>query len=288
MSYPERTDWRSGALHFSIGTALHFSFGKHMKRAEVSGVLVKLDSEGMALVVEGEPDRLYPARAGMVRDVTGAGDMVLAVMGLCRGEGVDWGQAADLASVAAGLEVGRSGAAPVTREELRLALAGCRTTGNKLVTLEELVRLAEKYRGQQQRVVLTNGCFDLLHAGHAAYLEEAARLGEVLVVAVNDDAGVKRLKGETRPVVGQDDRAALVAALGCVDHVVLFAEETPHELLRKVRPDVLVKGGDYRLEDVVGKEVVLGYGGQVQVVARRKGLSSTSVMAAVRRRAAGA
>jgi rfaE bifunctional protein nucleotidyltransferase chain/domain len=137
-------------------------------------------------------------------------------------------------------------------------------------------------------VVLTNGCFDLLHAAHAAYLEEAATLGDVLLVAVNGDRGVRRLKGLNRPIVGQVQRAALVAALACVDHVLLFDDDTPHDLLRRLRPDVLVKGGDYRAEEVIGREVVQGYGGRVCVTGRQAGWSTSRLIEAVLRSQVGA
>jgi D-beta-D-heptose 7-phosphate kinase/D-beta-D-heptose 1-phosphate adenosyltransferase len=258
------------------------------RRGDLLGVLVKLDADGMALCCATEPERHLPARARLVRDVTGAGDTVLAMLGLCRACGTAWTPAAELAGVAAALQVGWPGVTPLRRAELREALAPGSNAGRKVVSLERMAELAEGYRRQGRRVVLTNGCFDLLHAGHAACLEEAAGLGDVLVVAVNDDAAVRGLKGAGRPVVGQDDRAALLAALGCVGHVVLFGESTPHEVLRRLRPDVLVKGGDYAPGEVVGAEVVRGYGGRVCVTARRPGLSTSGVLASIRQAAAGA
>ncbi len=278
------------------------------RRTRIPAVLMKMDADGMVLTVDGQPDRIFAARNHNPLDVTGAGDMVLAVMGLSRAWGVPWHEAAELASVAAGLEVARMGAQAVTTAELRDALraesnpapqpphplASLATAGAgvkdqrggevapKQVALEEMVALTERYRSDGRRVVLTNGCFDLLHAGHASYLKEAASLGDILVVAINDDAGIRRLKGKGRPVIGQADRAALLAALSCVDHVVIFAEDTPHEVLRRVRPDVLVKGGDYTVEQVVGRELVEAYGGRVCVTGKREGLSTSRVIAAVR------
>jgi D-beta-D-heptose 7-phosphate kinase/D-beta-D-heptose 1-phosphate adenosyltransferase len=140
---------------------------------------------------------------------------------------------------------------------------------------------AAAYRRAGRTLVFTNGCFDLLHAGHAAYLREARLLGDVLVVAVNSDASVRRLKGPGRPVIGQADRAALVAALQCVDHVLVFDDDTPHRLLRLLRPDVLVKGGTYAVAQVVGREVVEAYGGRVCVTGRLDGLSTTRIITAV-------
>jgi D-beta-D-heptose 7-phosphate kinase/D-beta-D-heptose 1-phosphate adenosyltransferase len=247
-------------------------------RLGVGAVLVKLDSDGMALI-EGNAGRLFPTRARSVYDVTGAGDLVLAMIGLCRASGATWEETVALANVAAGLEVEKLGVAPVTRAEIRAELGrAVPPCVHKVVTLPELVLVVENYRRLGKTVVFTNGCFDLLHVGHATYLQEAARLGDVLIVAVNSDAGVRRLKGPGRPVIQEGDRAALLAALGCVHHVVIFDEDTPHELLRRLRPDILVKGGTYRLDQVVGREIVESYGGKVCVVLQVPGVSTTGLI----------
>ena len=214
--------------------------------------------------------------------MTGAGDVVLAAAGLCRANDLPWDVTARLASLAAGLLIERPESAAVTRQDLARRLSRQEPhAGRKHATAGQMEALAEDYRWLGKRVVLTNGCFDLLHAGHAACLEEAAALGDVLVVAVNRDAAVRRLKGPGRPVVPEGQRAALVAALGCVDHVVLFDEDTPHELLRLVRPDVLAKGGDYAPEQVVGREVVLAYGGRVHVTRKAEGASTSRLVEAI-------
>src|SRR5262249_19803865 len=158
---------------------------------------------------------------------------------------------------------------------------GPQRSAGKRVALGRLEGLAEAYRSQGRRVVLVNGCFDLLHAAQAAHLEEAAALGDGLVGAVNGDASGRRLKGPGRAVVGQDQRAALVAALGCVDHVLVFEEDAPHEVLLRVRPDVLAKGGDYAPDEVAGREVVEAYGGQVCVTGRKAGPSTSQLIQAV-------
>jgi D-beta-D-heptose 7-phosphate kinase/D-beta-D-heptose 1-phosphate adenosyltransferase len=179
--------------------------------------------------------------------------------------------------------VTHSGVTPISRAEIRAELARADPAGEaKLVTVERLVELAESYRRARRRIVLTNGCFDLLHAGHFACLREAARLGDVLVVAINSDQSVRRLKGPGRPVNNQADRASLVAALACVDHVVVFEQDTPHDLLRRLRPDVLVKGGTYTPEEVVGREVVEAYGGQVLLTGKRDGVSTTRLLTTLR------
>jgi rfaE bifunctional protein nucleotidyltransferase chain/domain len=148
----------------------------------------------------------------------------------------------------------------------------------KLVTLSQAVSLAASYRSQRKSLVCTNGCFDLLHVGHVAYLEEAAKLGDVLLVAVNSDSGVRRLKGAGRPVIDESSRAAMLAALACVDHVMIFDEPTPHEILRAIRPEVLVKGGTYRLDEVIGREIVEAYGGTVRVLREVAGVSTTRIL----------
>jgi D-beta-D-heptose 7-phosphate kinase/D-beta-D-heptose 1-phosphate adenosyltransferase len=247
-------------------------------------VLIKLDSQGMVLVEEDQPPLILPAVASEVADVTGAGDMVLAMMGLARAAGCGWSEAAQLANLAAGLEVQNWGVSPVTRAEVLAEMAAAsEVQPAKILTLPDLTHQVEKYRRAGRKIVFTNGCFDLLHVGHVAYLEEAARRGDVLIVAVNADQTVRRLKGPERPILADVDRAAMLAALSCVDHVVIFAEETPHRLLRALRPDVLVKGGTYTPEEVVGKEVVAEYGGAVCVTGRVNGISTSTLVSRVRK-----
>jgi D-beta-D-heptose 7-phosphate kinase/D-beta-D-heptose 1-phosphate adenosyltransferase len=259
------------------------SAGRNLRETlAVGAVVVKLDSEGMVLIESGHAEH-YPTRARSVYDVTGAGDMVLAMAALCRASGISWDETVRLANVAAGLEVEKLGVAPVTRSEVRAELARAGPAA-KIVDLPELIALVERHRRHGRAIVFTNGCFDLLHVGHARCLQEAARLGHVLIVAINSDAGVRRLKGPTRPVIKQADRAALVASLGCVDHVIVFEEDTPHELLRRLRPDILVKGGTYTLDQVVGREVVESYGGKVCVIPPVPGVSTTAVINALRPR----
>ena len=270
------------------------------RRYDLTAVLIKLDSDGMALIEAGGTGRLFPTRPRAVYDVTGAGDMVLAIAGLCRASGISWQETTQLANVAAGLEVEKLGVAPISRAEIRadLARADRRTDFNpscivdgriadpsykrKLLTLPELLPLIDDHRRHGKKIVFTNGCFDLLHLGHAAYLEEAAQLGDVLIVAVNSDAGVRKLKGPGRPVIAEADRGALVASLAAVDHAVIFDDDTPHDLLRRIRPDVLVKGGTYGVDEVVGKEIVEAYGGTIRVTARVLGLSTSRILASLR------
>jgi D-beta-D-heptose 7-phosphate kinase/D-beta-D-heptose 1-phosphate adenosyltransferase len=200
---------------------------------------------------------------------------------LCLADGVGLVQAAPLANVAAGLKLEKFGAAPVSRQEVQAVLARS-GPAEKCATLPQLARLAEEHRRHGRRVVLTNGCFDLLHVGHVAYLQQAAALGDVLIVAINSDASVRALKGPSRPIYNQQVRSHMLAALECVDHVLVFDEATPHALLRAIRPDVLVKGGTYTEDEVVGREVVLDYGGRVCVAGKREGVSTTAIVSALR------
>ena len=153
---------------------------------------------------------------------------------------------------------------------------------DKILTADQLAGILEDERQAGKRVVFTNGCFDLLHAGHAQYLEEARALGDILVLGLNDDASVRRLKGQSRPIVSETDRALLVAALTSVDYVCIFSEDTPYELIRKLQPDILVKGGDWQVADIVGADLVTSRGGSVHSLPFREGLSSTAIIAKIK------
>lgn len=247
--------------------------------------LVTLDREGMWLKSRGAPGLHLPTTPREVFDVTGAGDMVLAVLGLALAAGAGLAEAAALANVAAGLEVERVGAVPIRRDEIaaRLALAGDARRA-KLVGREEVAALAARHHAAGRRIVFTNGCFDLLHAGHVRYLAAARAEGEVLVVGVNDDAGVARLKGPERPLNTLGDRLEVLAALACVDHLVVFSEDTPAALIADLAPDVLVKGADWREKGVVGRDLVEARGGRVVLVDLFEGRSTTGLVDRIRGR----
>ena len=237
----------------------------------------------MALFLKDSTGHYFSTRPRSICDVTGAGDMVLAMVGFCRAVGVPWEETIDLTNVAAGLEVERLGVVPISWAEIRAELSrGKGRESAKLLAVEQMTTLAEHYRRERRRLVFANGCFDLLHLGHVRYLQAAAQLGDVLLVALNSDRSVRSLKGSNRPIIGQQERAELLAALGCVDHVLLFDEETPLDLLRRIRPDVLVKGGDYSLKNVVGREVVESYGGRVCVTGKVAGVSTTQRLVSLR------
>jgi D-beta-D-heptose 7-phosphate kinase/D-beta-D-heptose 1-phosphate adenosyltransferase len=239
-----------------------------------------LGEKGIALVRRGR-SLLAPAVARQVFDVSGAGDTVIAVLALCMACGLRPETAVELANIAAGIVVGKVGTVPVEKYELLAALAPeiALHGEDKVVTREELVRRVALWKANGERVAFTNGCFDLLHIGHITLLEQARRFGDRLIVALNSDASVRGLKGAGRPVVGERERARVMAALAAVDAVVVFAEPTPLEVIVATQPDVIVKGGDYMAETVVGASEVMGWGGEVKIVPVVEGFSTTQLIA---------
>jgi len=245
---------------------------------ELEALLVTRSEKGMLLVQAGEEPLFMTTQAREVFDVTGAGDTVIATFAAAHAAGVDLQQAAGLANLAAGLVVRKIGVASVTPWELRVALHQRGQGGRGLVSEAELKSLLDEARGRGENIVMTNGCFDVLHAGHVAYLEEAKSLGDRLIVAVNDDDSVRRLKGVSRPFNSLADRMLVLAGLASVDWVVPFSEDTPARLIGALLPDVLVKGGDYRAEEIAGAKDVLAHGGEVRVLSFREGHSSTRII----------
>ena len=251
----------------------------------LSSLLITRGELGMTLVRPGFPELHLPARAREVFDVTGAGDTVIAALAasLAAGEGLP--ESVAIANLAAGIVVGKLGTASITALELRRAIFEEQGYEGGAVTQEQLLRGLAEARYQGETIVFTNGCFDIIHAGHVGYLEEARKLGSRLVVAVNSDASVKRLKGDGRPINSLERRMAVLAALGAVDWVVAFDEDTPEWLLQSIKPDVLVKGGDYSENQVVGAPIVRAYGGQVKVLSFFDNCSTTSIVNKLRKQA---
>jgi len=245
---------------------------------ELAALLVTRSEKGMLLVERDEEPIFLSARALEVFDVTGAGDTVIAVLAGALAAGENLAAAAALANLAAGLVVGKIGVASVSPSELRVALHRRGQGGRGLVSEEELVPLVEEARSRGEKVVMTNGCFDVLHAGHVAYLEEAKSLGDRLIVAINDDDSVRRLKGSSRPINRLEDRMLVLAGLAAVDWVVPFAEDTPERVIGRILPDILVKGGDYKAEEIAGARSVLADGGEVRILAFREGHSSSRII----------
>lgn len=248
---------------------------------DLQAILVTRSEAGMTLIQAGSPPQHLAASAREVYDVTGAGDTVIAVMAGCLSAGLSLSESARFANQAAGIVVAKLGTASVTPAELGLVAAPEQDSSGKMGVLTEsdlMVEIARK-KAMGQRVVMTNGCFDILHPGHVAYLQQASTEGDALVVAVNDDDSVRRLKGPSRPVNPLSDRMAILAALGCVDFVVPFSEDTPARLIEMVAPNVLVKGGDYRVEEIAGHESVLASGGRVITLDFLPGHSTSGMLA---------
>lgn len=299
---PKGTDWdryknatavTPNAAELSLVTTRNFeqddaaiesSAQEVRRRFDLDWLLVTRGPQGMCLA---GPDRMtlpISAVAREVFDVSGAGDTVIATLSAGLAAGLQFPDAAGLANTAAGIVVGKLGTQPITRTELETALrinrSGNHASGHVQATPLEAAKIqVQSWRASGSRIVFTNGCFDLLHPGHVNLLHQARALGDRLVVGLNTDASVKRLKGDKRPILSETDRAAILNALESVDLVVLFDEDTPLELIKNLKPDVLVKGADYKPEDVVGREEVEAYGGKVCLVDLLKGYSTTGIAA---------
>jgi len=244
---------------------------------EIESVIVTLGDKGLVMV---GPDgtAMIPTRARRVCDVTGAGDTVVAMLAVALAEGTAIEEACRLANAAAGLQVARIGATTVTRQEVLASLERPPTAADKIAGLERLASEVRQARAEGRRIGFTNGCFDMLHHGHVAVLEAAAAACDVLVVGFNSDASVRRLKGPTRPVVPAESRRTVLAALSSVAWVCEFDDDTPLELIRAIEPDVLVKGGDYTVDTIVGADLVLARGGRVMTVPLVPHASTTSLV----------
>lgn len=253
-----------------------------LKQLEIDALLVTRGEHGMTLIREGEAELHLPARAREVYDVTGAGDTVISVIAGCLAAGQSLPESVALGNLAAGIAVAKLGTAVVSAPELRRAVQVELGTERGVLTEQQLSIMIEDARQHGERIVFTNGCFDIIHAGHVEYLEQAKAEGDRLVVAVNDDESIRRLKGEGRPINPLDRRMSVLAGLGSVDWVVPFFDDTPERLLQVLKPDVLVKGGDYRVNEVVGAPIVAAYGGKVKVLGLVEDCSTTSMVDKIR------
>lgn len=255
---------------------------KLMAELNLQALLVTRGEQGMTLLRPGAEELHLPARAREVFDVTGAGDTVIAVLASAVAAGAELPEAVALANIAASIVVGKLGTATVSAPELRRAVQQDQGSERGAVSLEQLQIAVADARSHGEKVVFTNGCFDIIHAGHITYLEEARQQGDRLVVAVNADESVRRLKGKGRPINPVDRRMAVLAGLEAVDWVVSFDDDTPRPLLQALQPDILVKGGDYEgKEAVVGWEIVEGYGGEVKVLGVVDDLSTTAIVSRI-------
>ena len=248
----------------------------------LTALLITRSEKGMTLLRPDQPAFHLPTEAKEVFDVTGAGDTVISVLATALADGRTFEEACYLANVAAGIVVGKLGTSTVSVIELENAIHGRTTTGFGIMSESELKNAVTLAKGRGEKIVMTNGCFDILHPGHVSYLENARKLGDRLIVAVNTDNSVKRLKGDTRPINDLASRMAVLAGLSSVDWLVAFDEDTPQRLIGEILPDLLVKGGDYQPEDIAGAKEVWANGGDVKVLNFENGCSTSNVIKKIR------
>ena len=257
-----------------------------MRQHGLPRILLTRSEKGMALLQHDTVPVEIPTQAREVADVSGAGDTVIAVVAVCAAKGIDWLSAAKMANMAAGVVVGKAGTSPIELAELRVAALAAASAPNKelsrlnakIYALDRLLPVVELWRRKGKKIVFTNGCFDLLHMGHIQLIQEAYAQGDKLIVALNSDSSVKYLKGENRPIQKQKARSIVMAALEGVDAVILFDEVTPLHLIEALSPDVLVKGGDYDVQSVVGAQYVISHGGRVHLANFMRGYSTTNIV----------
>lgn len=255
-----------------------------IKKYQLKALLVTRSEKGMTLLQLDKPTYHLPTQAKEVFDVTGAGDTVIATLAAALASGQSLEDSCYLANAAAGVVVGKLGTSTVSQVELENAIRARKDNGFGVMTEDELKEEVKKARQRGEKIVMTNGCFDILHAGHVSYLANARKLGDRLIVAVNSDASVKQLKGESRPINPLMQRMIVLGALDSVDWVVPFEEQTPQRLIANILPDVLVKGGDYKPEDIAGGKEVIDAGGIVKVLNFEDGCSTTNIINTIKSR----
>ncbi len=249
-----------------------------LEQLDIEALLITRSERGMTLLRKNMPELHLPARAREVFDVTGAGDTVISVLAAALAAGEPLPEAVAMANIAAGIVVAKLGTATISMPELRRAISEEQGSERGVVNEEQLLVDVADARAHGERIVFTNGCFDILHAGHVGYLEQARKQGDRLILAINSDASVKRLKGEGRPINPVERRMTVLAGLTAVDWVVPFEDDTPERLLELIKPDILVKGGDYSRTEVVGWEIVEGYGGEIKALDFLDDCSTTAIV----------
>jgi len=277
---PNRKELKVATGHSLVSEEEILVVGQNLiKDLDLQHLALTRSEEGISIFSRDGNSVHLKAEAREVFDVTGAGDTVLALLGVGLAADLPVAEAAWLANIAAGIVVGKVGASTVSPEELLAATEQQHVDSDlKIKSLPTLLKSLETDRASGRKIVFTNGCFDLLHVGHVKYLQKARQAGDLLVLGLNSDDSIKRLKGENRPLICEDERAHILAALDCIDHVVIFDEDTPYELISAIKPDILAKGEDYAVEDVVGKDVVESYGGRVELVKFEVGKSTTNIV----------
>jgi D-beta-D-heptose 7-phosphate kinase/D-beta-D-heptose 1-phosphate adenosyltransferase len=283
---PNRSEFEAVAGVCKNEEALLLGASDVIEDCELEALLVTRSEEGMTLfkkAAQGAVSDHFPASASDVFDVTGAGDTVIACLAASLAAGKSHEEAVTIANTAAGLVVAKSGTVSVVLHELQIELSD-HDDHNGVLPVQQLKALVKQAQNKKQKVVMTNGCFDILHAGHVSYLEEAKRLGDKLIVAVNSDESVKRLKGEARPINALERRMQVLAGLQAVDWVVSFSEDTPAGLVADILPDILVKGGDWKVEEIAGGEAVVANGGEVISLSFKEGHSTTAIIDLIKER----
>lgn len=278
-------------LELKTLTGMSVDTGEELEKAAIhlknltncQHLLVTLGAEGMLLLAGDDRCTMIPARKKEVFDVSGAGDTSIAylVASMCSGNSLE--DSVYVANIASGIKVTQMGTSPVFLHEVLAEMTAKQSgsrTNQKILGWEDLGLL--QFARKNKKLVFTNGCFDIMHIGHTRYLREAASLGDILVVGLNSDASVKRLKGEERPINSQDDRAEMLVALEFIDYVVIFEDDTPENLIKEVRPDILVKGGDWKPDQIVGADFVTERGGQVLTIPFVEGKSTTNIIKIIR------
>ncbi len=280
---PNRNETETATgIKITDSDSLNHAGRKLVSRLSLEYCIITLDRDGMFLYHKNGNGKIIPTTPRNVFDVTGAGDMVLSMFGMVVGSGHSFEDAAPLANIAAGIEVGKIGATPVSKGEiLGELMIGRNQLSSKIKDVEVLVGILNEHRRKNDKIVFTNGCFDILHVGHIEYLKFARKQGDLLVVGLNTDRSVKSLKGHSRPFVSEAERAKMLAALEDITYVALFDELTPMELIKIVKPDVLVKGEDWKDVGVVGKEFVESYGGKIVLAPLVEGVSTTNIVSRI-------
>lgn len=250
-----------------------------MNHVQLDSLLVTRGKDGMCLFESGKEPLYIPTEAREVFDVTGAGDTVIAVFAMSVLSGLNFHDAAIVANKAAGVVVGKVGTAIIQKDNLKSILEeDILRPAQNILHLTELKQIVSQAKTYGKTVVFTNGCFDIIHGGHIEYLQKAGNLGDLLIVGLNSDSSVKKLKGEGRPLKTEQERANILAALKYIDYIIIFSDKTPENMIRELKPDIIVKGSDYTVDQVVGKEIVEEYGGRVELVPIVQGLSTSALV----------
>lgn len=262
------------SLEANIGKAAKYFIDK----CRLDGIIITRGKNGISYRLRNKPLKTVYSNAQEVFDVTGAGDTVISTFLVCYLLSQNWYFAVQAANGAAGIVVNRMGTSSIYQTELLHLIENDRSKESKILSMDLLKKQVFEHKKKNNKIIFTNGCFDLLHPGHLMILKKAKSLGDLLVVALNSDSSVKRLKGSSRPLITQDERANIISSLDCVDYVTIFPEDTPIKTIKQINPDIIVKGGDYTKKQVVGKEYVESYGGRVVIIPVLENFSTTSLV----------